>query len=183
MNKQHSANAHVLQINVGFLLNEGVGYARTITFDEGEAKVEELTLNWLLGDILFTRTAQGILAQGWFDSEVSDTCVRCLEPAKVPFTVELSHHFLYPPNPEPDEDQFNISEGGLLDLTPIVREDAILAVPMHVLCKPDCLGLCDQCGTNLNEGSCECDHEAIDPRMEALRALLDDEEQPSVSGA
>lgn len=183
MKKQNSANGHVLQINVGFLLNEGVGHSRTITFDERSVQVEELALNWLLGDIELTRTAQGILVQGWFDSEVSDACVRCLEPAQVPFTVELSNHFLYPPQPEPDEDQFNISEGGLLDLTPVVREDAILAVPMHVVCRPNCLGLCSQCGTNLNEDKCACDHDAIDPRMEALRGLLDDKEQPPVSNA
>ena len=40
------------------------------------------------------------------------------------------------------------------------------------LCRPDCRGLCAQCGADLNEGSCGCEAEATDPRLSALRAFL-----------
>ena len=39
------------------------------------------------------------------------------------------------------------------------------------LCKPDCAGLCSNCGANLNEGPCNCDKEDVDPRFAALRSL------------
>jgi uncharacterized protein len=44
---------------------------------------------------------------------------------------------------------------------------------MQARCKPDCKGLCAQCGQNLNEGQCDCDAEPIDPRLAPLRALLE----------
>jgi uncharacterized protein len=53
-----------------------------------------------------------------------------------------------------------------------VRELALLDVPMRPLCRPDCQGLCMNCGQNLNEGDCGCEEEEIDPRLEALRKFL-----------
>jgi uncharacterized protein len=41
-----------------------------------------------------------------------------------------------------------------LDLTPVLREQIILAVPMTVRCKDTCKGLCGVCGQNLNERDC-----------------------------
>jgi uncharacterized protein len=42
---------------------------------------------------------------------------------------------------------------------------------MKPLCRDDCRGLCAQCGTNLNEGACECDGAMEDPRLAPLREL------------
>ena len=55
----------------------------------------------------------------------------------------------------PDEDVYEIS-GNDIDLLPAIREHVILATPIQSLCKEDCLGLCQQCGANLNEGMCGC---------------------------
>jgi len=43
-----------------------------------------------------------------------------------------------------------------IDLTKDIREEIILGYPLKFLCKDDCLGLCAECGKNLNEGSCQC---------------------------
>ncbi len=48
--------------------------------------------------------------------------------------------------------------GEELDLAPLVREQALLALDEGELCSADCRGLCAGCGTNLNQGSCECSH-------------------------
>lgn len=61
-------------------------------------------------------------------------------------------------------------EGDELDTDPIVIEAVQLEVPMKVLCREDCAGLCPQCGTDLNQGSCECEP-ARDPRWDALADL------------
>jgi uncharacterized protein len=58
-----------------------------------------------------------------------------------------------------------------IDLTKDVRDYAILAVPMKKLCREDCKGLCPRCGKNLNEGTCNCKDEVIDPRWETLQKL------------
>jgi uncharacterized protein len=57
---------------------------------------------------------------------------------------------------EPEElDQVSL-RGNSIDLLPLVRDAIHLAVPIAPQCRPECLGLCPECGANLNEGPCEC---------------------------
>jgi len=65
-----------------------------------------------------------------------------------------------------------VSDDGWLDLTPLLREQAWVALPMKPLCRPDCKGLCPQCGANLNLESCTCESVKIDPRLALLKDLL-----------
>ena len=89
-------------------------------------------------------------------------------------TIELDDLFYYPPSAAP-EGEFFMGEDGFVDLSPLLRELSLLEIPMQVFCRPDCQGLCMQCGQNLNEGLCACDRDNIDPRLAALKALLDGE--------
>lgn len=58
---------------------------------------------------------------------------------------------------EPEDDtELDHYWGEELDLGPLVREQALLALDEGELCSPDCRGLCAGCGTNLNQGSCRC---------------------------
>jgi uncharacterized protein len=56
-----------------------------------------------------------------------------------------------------------------IDLNELLREQFYLALPMKPLCREECRGLCPQCGTNLNTGSCDCAPEWVDPRLAALK--------------
>ena len=67
-----------------------------------------------------------------------------------------------------DEEVF---DGKTIDLDPIVREQVLLALPMGVVCREDCQGLCAQCGQNLNEKKCGCEQRVIDPRLAALKDI------------
>ena len=58
-----------------------------------------------------------------------------------------------------------------IDLAKDIRDYAILAVPMKKLCSEDCKGLCPKCGKNLNDGTCDCHEEKMDPRWEPLQKL------------
>ena len=58
-----------------------------------------------------------------------------------------------------------------IDLAHLIMEQFQLALPMKPLCKDACKGLCPQCGTNLNTGSCDCSPIWEDPRLAALKAL------------
>ena len=60
---------------------------------------------------------------------------------------------------------------GELELLDAIREEMVLSQPLLALCRTDCKGLCPQCGTNLNESSCQCSTEEDDPRWDTLRAL------------
>lgn len=60
-----------------------------------------------------------------------------------------------------------------IDLLPAVREELYLALPKYPVCRPNCLGLCNVCGTNLNVKICRCRNETMDPRWDALRRVAE----------
>lgn len=173
MSSSQITSNRILHLNVGFLLKEGVGVMRVLPFDERNLTLGDLRLETLTGTLDLSRTTQGILVGGQLDAQISGECTRCLTPVMTPASFTLSEHFLYPPATA-GADDYAVSEGGVIDLSPVARENIILATPMHVLCRQDCRGLCSQCGQNLNDAVCECEYSAIDPRMEGLRVLLDD---------
>ena len=59
----------------------------------------------------------------------------------------------------------------ILETDPILIEQLQLNVPMKPLCRPDCKGLCPECGADLNEGACSCGEAKVDSRWAALAAL------------
>jgi uncharacterized protein len=69
-----------------------------------------------------------------------------------------------------DPDAF-IIEDGQLDLNPLVRETVLLALDDERLCRPDCAGLCPNCGTDRNLERCDCNTDVTDPRWAALDSL------------
>ena len=78
-------------------------------------------------------------------------------------------------NPEDiDNADMIVIENAEVDVDAVVRDAIILESDMQFLCSDDCKGLCPRCGKNLNEGPCSCEKET-DPRLEALRVLLDRE--------
>ncbi len=178
MTSLNHPDGRVLRINVGFLLKEGAGYVRDIEFREhGPIPTDEIALLELEGVLRFTRTPQGVLVQGQLSAIREIECVRCLAPLGLPFEMDFSDLFR-PAGTSSEVDEINhrvISEGDDIDLAPIMREEAILAEPMHAVCGEDCKGLCATCGKNLNEGPCDCEQDDIDPRMAVLRTLLEDE--------
>ena len=57
-----------------------------------------------------------------------------------------------------------------VSLDEYVYESLIVNIPMQIVCKEDCRGLCPSCGINRNRESCTCEA-AADPRWDALRKL------------
>ena len=72
-----------------------------------------------------------------------------------------------------ENDTFLLVENESIELDDLLREDILLELPTKFLCKPDCKGLCPQCGKNLNEGKCGCSARQVDPRLEILKKLID----------
>jgi uncharacterized protein len=170
--QHHSfVNSRVLKFNVGYLLAETVGYQRDIDIDLPRVRVaDDLELDFLRGALRFSRNSQGVLVRARFETHILTECARCLDLVFYPVELEIEELFVYPPAIEA---LYRVEETGILDLAPLLREEAILAVPMGVLCQPDCAGLCPQCGQNWNEGPCDCEQDDIDPRLAVLRAHLD----------
>jgi len=60
------------------------------------------------------------------------------------------------------------------DLTDMVRQELLLALPMKPLCSEECKGLCPRCGVNLNIETCDCRVKGMDSRWEGLKDLKKD---------
>lgn len=69
-----------------------------------------------------------------------------------------------------DDDRYFFT-GDHLELAPMLREQVILACPMHPLCTEACLGLCARCGKDLNQGPCQCPAEPMGGPFQVLRTM------------
>ena len=120
---------------------------------------------------------------GRVGTELELSCSRCLEPYRFPIDASFDHRYL-PSSEASTEVEREIEENDLetsyyhedqIDLNELMREQFYLALPMKPLCLEGCKGLCVQCGTNLNTGSCDCAPVWEDARLAALKALKDRE--------
>ena len=95
----------------------------------------------------------------YIDSELSYSiifkCARCLDDVKKDFCVRCMASFYL--DGEEAQENFYPYTNNVVDMTIPVMQEIILNLPTRVLCKEDCKGLCQVCGTNLNEKSCDCD--------------------------
>ena len=120
------------------------------------------------------RNTAGVLVMtGEITTCIHGTCDRCTTafdreinlPINVVLVTEMAN--------EENEDEWVFPlEGDSADLEDIVRTVFVLNMDSKLLCSEDCKGLCYRCGTNLNEGPCNCQKE-LDPRFAALKQLLE----------
>jgi uncharacterized protein len=165
----------LLRLNVGFIVHQTVGYNRDFPFDVPSIRIPpDLELKDLVGNVRVSRTAKGLLLQARLRATIQTECVRCLTELLQPLEVEFTELYAFTPNAV-TESGLIVPEDGKIDLAPIVREEMLVAIPINPLCKPDCKGLCPVCGENLNETTCHHEEEDTDPRLSALKALLDDQ--------
>ncbi len=109
---------------------------------------------------------------GIITGEHSAPCARCLAPVTRTFSIEINLSVVTTPT-ESDEDVL-LAEGQKIDLGSFVTETVLLNLPLRLLCREDCKGLCPKCGKDLNAGECECDHKEIDPRLAGLADFFKD---------
>lgn len=64
----------------------------------------------------------------------------------------------------------------ILDIDDIINEQLALNIPMKTLCSDKCLGICPECGTDLNKMECKCRDNSIDERFKVLKKLIKKEE-------
>ncbi len=127
---------------------------------------------------------EGVLVTGTAEVALQGQCARCLEPISSPEEVDLQELYLYP-DKELDDDEASRLEDDLLDLEPLLRDTVVLDLPYTPLCRPDCAGLCPDCGANLNADPDHAHDDRTDPRWAALSGWTtdpDDEDEASMAG-
>ncbi len=160
-----------LSVEVSDLLREP-GASKRLEFTE---EVAGLTLD--LGkagpaldfDLLLESLVEGIGVGGTIRGSFTLECRRCLSEFAVPFTVELGEVMAYPGQPGAEEG-YEIT-GEHADLERVIRDAVLLAMPSNPLHRPDCKGLCLECGADRNALDCGHRTQRADLRWEPLGAL------------
>jgi DUF177 domain-containing protein len=129
-------------------------------------------------EVEYYRSGLDVFFRGALHGEVLGTCSRCLEE----YSFGLDHPFVFVLTPRaaagtesarlsPDDLALSFYEGDAIDVTPLVHEQAILALPTRPLCSETCRGLCPRCGVNFNTGACSCPAPTPDPRLAVLHSM------------
>lgn len=145
---------------------------------------EDRSLPVLEGHVRLQRVegSTTVLVSGFVGARLLRSCDRCLEPVWVSVgdsldVVAQSRAEAFADGEEEvelDEESLDVTffePAAGLSVEELVREQLLLSMPTSVLCKEECLGICQQCGADLNRETCRCEVETIDPRLAVLATL------------
>ena len=127
-------------------------------------------------DLRLESVSEGVLVSGTVSAPVTGECGRCLRPISDSVVVTVQELYAYEhstTDETTDEDEVGRLQGDLIDLEPAVRDAVVLTLPTNPVCRPDCPGLCPDCGAHLADLPADHSHEDVDPRWAALRKLAD----------
>jgi DUF177 domain-containing protein len=174
-----------MKINVAQLLKEQSGHAREYELREDITSLdpEIVATSALTGKAQLIRTSDGLLVRGTLRTNLELNCSRCIDAFSMPVQFLLEEEFRPTidiisgatlPRPIDDESATQIDAHHVLDLSEVIRQDLLLAIPTHPLCRSNCAGLCPECGQNLNTNPHQHAHDEIDPRLQVLQKLLEE---------
>ncbi len=146
-----------------------------------ELEVEEFYKGEITISGVVSKVASQFFVNGHLSAVQIGDCDRCLMPTEkvieedfaLYYRVSVAEH-----DAEEDEDSSEDSvrvlapEDSTIQLDDDIRQTLRLQIPMKNLCEDECKGLCPQCGTNLNQGDCNCSDGPIDPRWAKLAGLF-----------
>ncbi len=125
-------------------------------------------------DLSLTSVSEGVYVSGTVLGTLTGECGRCLDEITESFDVSIAELFAYAASTTEettDSDEVGRMQGDLFDLEPVVRDAVVLTLPVTPLCRPDCPGLCPECGVHFDDLPADHSHEDVDPRWAALRNL------------
>ena len=125
------------------------------------------------------REGTEVALRGQLQAKLEVVCGRCLQPVELPISADFSERFVRDVSwaaeeqheLQPEDLNISVFDGEGLELDELVREELLLAVPVNVLCRDDCKGLCPSCGIDRNLNTCQCEIEEVDSRWQKLKEL------------
>ena len=132
-------------------------------------------------DLLLQSASEGVLVTGTVTAPATGECARCLGPVETAISAEVLELYAYPASlTEQTSDEDEVYRVGVtrdgndaVDVEPVLRDAIVLALPLTPLCRPDCPGLCVDCGEPLADLPADHSHEQLDPRFGRLAELRD----------
>jgi uncharacterized protein len=165
----------MLKLNLAAIDREEVRIRQQVPADDPMWEGSDVRLvDPLEVDLAARSVGDGVLVRGRLWATVERECRRCLTGVRQ--TVDDTVDMLFAPIGEDEEELGGEvyplpARGQELDVTDAVREQFLLRAPQYALCDEACRGLCPQCGTNLNEGTCDCVSEAAPSPWDALKQV------------
>jgi uncharacterized protein len=161
------------RLNVGFIVNQPVGYSHQFDFNLPKIQIsDDLDLHHFTGSATIDRTPQGLFVRAEFKARLNQECVRCLSSFTQNIQWTMSELYAF--------NQKLITDAGLIlpedthiDIQPLIREYAMLEIPINPICKPDCKGLCSVCGEDLNARDCGHQSRSEESPFSVLKELLE----------
>jgi uncharacterized protein len=170
--------------NVAGLLTDEPGGSRT--FDVVDARIEladgPALAAPISGSVRLAHENRGIIARTRLSTSLAGECARCLRPVTTPVEIRLDEEYLpsvdlttgRPAKTEDEPEALRLTDHHEVDLGPSIRDALVLAEPIAPLDRPDCPGLCIDCGLPLDDGTHDHPSDDVDPRLAALRAFQPD---------
>jgi uncharacterized protein len=139
----------------------------------------------------FEKIGDDILVKASLDCDLEAPCKRCVDPVPLPMAVAFTLDLVPASKFERAADEEGEDDGGSeragtfafdhadhepfdgkrIEMDPIDREQLVLALPVSVVCREECKGLCMVCGNNLNERECGCERKPADVRLLKLKDI------------
>lgn len=171
-------------ISVAPLLKQFVGSQASYAFSEDpidprgdNAGLLEAGFHSIDARVTATHTTPGAYIEGDATASLEQECSRCLKTVPMMVAAEFEEQYFATVGVVVGEvreaaplDAKTIGSDFLIDLTPLLSEELLLALPLAPLCRPDCKGLCQECGEDLNERPHTHD-EIADDRWAKLQQL------------
>ena len=162
------------RLNVGFIVHEEVGYKHEFPFEFEQIQIsDDLDLRFFRGAATIGRTPQGLIVQANFFAKTGLECVRCLNEFEYSLKWNLTELYAFNKKSVSESDLI-LPDDGHIDLQPLIREYALLEIPINPICKPNCKGLCMECGEDLNLTDCGHKDIAEESPFSALKDLLEE---------
>jgi uncharacterized protein len=122
------------------------------------------------------KLARQIVVRGEIATRASFSCDRCLADFRQPLTASYAIVYVEDGSEAgrfpPEDVRIIRNEATVIDLSEDVREMVLLSVPLKLLCREECRGLCSSCGADLNKGECGCPKESAGGAWQGLEKLL-----------
>lgn len=161
-----------MQIDLRSIKNE-IGSVIPFAFDISIAEIEPTVPEPLSVHGEVRNRAGYLLLSMTMEADVHVACDRCAAPIvrheSVFFEAALADHI-----EGEEDDSIIVCENDVFEPDELAASTFILELPSKNLCREDCKGLCPTCGVNLNESTCSCVSDEIDPRLSKLAQLLEE---------
>lgn len=172
-----------VDLDLLFDLSQAVRAKKTLSF-QGQANYLEFPECTFSEPLNYRFQVTPVEEQIWLSGEAKGVavmeCRRCLEPVSTPLTACFQYLMEYHPEVEGiiqgDVEEEIYWFGDLeLDLSGLIAESVFSALPLTVLCQPQCQGLCPECGANLNHNHCDHPNPKAPSPLDELAHLFDEE--------